>query len=256
MRSLLIVLFLSAVSPAFGQQLCSIQVLYERCMHAERFSTGEKDILIKRVTPIAKRACAAKAFNANIEYFQYLVNHFTPEIDEAALLRIPDSLRLQRAYRKALRQSTTLNTLLDEYAAKVLFKNQPKDSIKNNVLLDFAVKYFSLRKITPEGYYAAKICAGLNDIVATEPKRMPHIEAFCFSMVFLHAQGTEYPLMAEMTKAVRELYTLNLGIDPAERLLRAQGALYILMRNNPVLQAMLKAEYAARAEYLPFVVIP
>ena len=62
--------------------------------------------------------------------------------------------------------------------------------------------------------------------------------------------------MAEMTKAVRELYTLNMGIDMEERLLRAQGALYILMRNNPVLLAMLQAEYAARAEYLPFVWLP
>ena len=256
LRSFLLVLFGLLFARGMGQDLCRVQVLYERSVHVERYVEGETKLLIRRVDSLVGRGCAVQAWNANLGYFQYLASHFTQGIDDARLLLIPDSLRLQRAYRKALRQDSTFDALMEEYNAKALAHSQPKDSISTKVMLDFAVKYFSIRKITPEGHYAVKICAGLNDILKTEPLRRPHLEAFCFSAILKHAHGSTYPLMAEMTKAVRELYTLNMGIDLEERLLRAQGALYILMRNNPVLLAMLQAEYAARAEYLPFVWLP
>lgn len=57
----------------------------------------------------------------------------------------------------------------------------------------------------------------------------------------------------EFVKAIKELYKVNLGIDRNEKLLRAQGAMFLLMRNNENLRMMLKEEYDQQKEYLPFV---
>lgn len=52
---------------------------------------------------------------------------------------------------------------------------------------------------------------------------------------------------------MEELYEINLGIENNDRLLRAQGALYMFMRNNEVLKELLLFEYENKKEYLPFV---
>jgi hypothetical protein len=59
----------------------------------------------------------------------------------------------------------------------------------------------------------------------------------------------------EFVKAIKELYKVNLGIDKNEKLLRAQGAIFLLMRNNENLKKMLKAEYKKQEDYLPFILI-
>jgi hypothetical protein len=60
-------------------------------------------------------------------------------------------------------------------------------------------------------------------------------------------------MYGEFVKAIRELYTLNLGVDTDDRLLRAQGAMFILMKNSEVLQDLLELEYEKRSANLPFV---
>ena len=56
-------------------------------------------------------------------------------------------------------------------------------------------------------------------------------------------------------KGIRELYKINLGVDNNERLLRAQGALFFIIRNNGVVREMLLSEYEKRKEILPFVIV-
>ena len=51
----------------------------------------------------------------------------------------------------------------------------------------------------------------------------------------------------------KELYKINLGIENDDRLLRAQGAMYMFMRNNEILKELLLFEYENKKEYLPFV---
>lgn len=249
-------LCMCTASAAFTQGDCTIQSAYPLFVHGERFAYANDFLLIKRVDSVQTKHCAAAAINANLGYFQFLLNHYTPEIDEQAVLAVEDSVRMQDAFVAALKKADKFDSLMTDYARKVLSQTTTKDSIREKVMLDFAVKYFSIRKITPEGNYAAKVCAGLNDIVATEPVRRPHLEAFCFAAILAHYDGPRYSMLREMMAAVRELYALNFGIDPAERLLRAQGALYLLMRQNPALKAMLWEEYRARAAYLPFVLVP
>ncbi|MBK6525094.1 MAG: hypothetical protein IPG07_05770 [Crocinitomicaceae bacterium] len=57
----------------------------------------------------------------------------------------------------------------------------------------------------------------------------------------------------EFVKAIKELYKVNLGIDREEKLLRAQGAMYLLMRNSENLNKMLASEYESNKDYLPFI---
>jgi hypothetical protein len=57
----------------------------------------------------------------------------------------------------------------------------------------------------------------------------------------------------EFVKAIKELYKVNLGIDKDEKLFRAQGAMFLIMRNNENLIRMLRTEYDRQKEYLPFI---
>lgn len=120
-------------------------------------------------------------------------------------------------------------------------------------LLNVAVKYFSIMRLTDEGYYVGKVCVGLNDIKKTESERKPFTEAFSFSSILKHYQSEEYSMYDEFVKAIKELYKVNLGIDKNEKLLRAQGAIFLLMRNNENLKKMLKSEYEKQKDYLPFI---
>ncbi|MBK9593483.1 MAG: hypothetical protein IPO32_18950 [Crocinitomicaceae bacterium] len=93
----------------------------------------------------------------------------------------------------------------------------------------------------------------MNDIKKTEKERKPFIEAFCFSSILEHYQSEEYSMYDEFVKAIKELYKVNLGIDREEKLLRAQGAMYLLMRNSENLNKMLASEYESNKDYLPFI---
>lgn len=255
-KSLTFLICLICASTAFAQRECTLQSAYPLFVRCERFAYEDGFLLLARVDSVRGKHCAAAAIDANIGYFQYLLSHFSSEVDEQAVLEERDSVRMQAAYIAALRQAGRFDSLMTDYSRKVLSHAAPKDTVREKVMLDIAVKYFSIRKITPDGHYAAKVCAGLNDIVATEPVRRPHVEAFCFAAILAHYEGPRHSMRKEMTDAVRELYAINFGIDPAERLLRAQGALYMLMRQNPALKVMLWEEYRARADYLPFVLVP
>jgi hypothetical protein len=141
---------------------------------------------------------------------------------------------------------------MSDLVAKTIEKSIPKDSISMDKLLNVAVKYFSILKITEDGYYAGKVCTGLNDIKKTEKVRKPQLEAFCFSSIMKYYQGTEFNMYDEFVKSIKELYKINLGVDRSERLLRAQGAMYFLMRNSENLKKMLRSEYELNKVILPF----
>ncbi len=86
-----------------------------------------------------------------------------------------------------------------------------------------------------------------------ENERKPFIEAFCFSSILKHYQSEEFSMYDEFVKSIKELYKVNLATDKDEKLLRAQGAMFILMRNNENLKKMLMKEYEKNKEFLPFI---
>ncbi|MPN29331.1 hypothetical protein SDC9_176784 [bioreactor metagenome] len=108
--------------------------------------------------------------------------------------------------------------------------------------------------ITDEGYYVGKFCSVFNAIEQIEKTRKPFIEAFCFSSIQKHYyKSKNSTIYDEFVKSIKELYTVNLGVSREERLLRAQGAMFLLMKNNDNLKKILIDEYKANIKYLPFI---
>ena len=67
-------------------------------------------------------------------------------------------------------------------------------------------------------------------------------------------QGEQFNMYNELVKGIKELYKINLGTENDDRLLRAQGAMYMFMRNNDNLKELLLVEYEKKKKYLPFVI--
>ena len=69
----------------------------------------------------------------------------------------------------------------------------------------------------------------------------------------IKARSRQVRLYNEFVNGIKALYTLNLGIDANQRLLRAQGAMFMYMRNNEILKKALLATYRKKKDFLPFV---
>ena len=188
-------------------------------------------------------------------FFDYLLTNFSSNSNDKSLLQINDSLSLRKNYFEGLKKDSLFNSTMNELVNKTIDKKIPKDSLNMNQLLNIAVKYFSINKLTKEGDYAGKVCAGFNSIKSTEKIRRPFVEAFCFSSIFNNYISEEFSMYEEFVNAIKELYTINLGVEEEEKLLRAQGAMFLIMKNNNKLRKMLQVEYEKQKEYLPFILI-
>ncbi len=188
-------------------------------------------------------------------FCNYLMLHFSSKENREGLLEIEDNQKIEAVYKKRLAADTLFNTIVEEIYQKSIEKSIPKDTIKQVELLGIAVKFFSISKITPEGTYSVKVCVGINDIKSTELVRKPFIEAFAFSSIINNLRNPAYNLIDSFMKRGKELYEVNLGINENERILRAQGAIYFLMKNEPALRQLLLDEYKRLEYLLPFVLV-
>jgi hypothetical protein len=186
-------------------------------------------------------------------FIDYILTNFSSNENYQNLLELTDSIAIRNKYFKDLRKDSLFNSVMTDLVSKTIDRKIPKDTISMDKLLNVAVKYFSIMRLTDEGHYVGKVCVGLNDIKKTESERKPFIEAFSFSSILKHYQSEEYSMNDEFVKAIKELYKVNLGIDKNEQLLRAQGAMFLIMRNNENLKKMLKSEYEKQKDYLPFI---
>lgn len=191
--------------------------------------------------------------NNNPIFIDYILTNFSSNANYQNLLELTDSIAIRNNYFVDLKKDSLFNFVMTDLVSKTIDKKIPKDTVSMDKLLNVAVKYFSIMRLTDEGYYVGKVCVGLNDIKKTESERKPFTEAFSFSSILKHYQSEEYSMYDEFVKAIKELHKVNLGIDKNEKLLRAQGAIFLLMRNNENLKKMLKSEYEKQKDYLPFI---
>ena len=238
-----------------GQNHCDFTKYYEDFISIDRLTHNEKDFLTKQVVETNKKSCVSELINNNIMFFDYLLTNFSSNSNDKNLLQINDSLSLRKNYFEGLKNDSLFNSIMNELMSKTFDKTISKDSLNMNQLLNIAVKYFSINKLTKEGNYAGKVCAGFNSIGTTEKIRKPFVEAFCFSSIFKHYISEEFSMYEEFVNAIKELYTINLGVEEEEKLLRAQGAMFLIMKNNNKLRKMLQVEYEKQKEYLPFILI-
>lgn len=237
----------------YGQKQCDIKIHYEDFISVQKSIYNEKAYLTKRVIETQKKSCFSDLVNNNPMFIDYLLTNFSSNANYQNLLDLPDSIAIRNRYFNDLKKDSLFNSVMTDLVNKTIDKTTPKDRISMDKLLNVAVKYFSIMRLTDEGHYVGKVCVGLNDIKKTESERKPFIEAFSFSSILKHYQSEEYSMYDEFVKAIKELYKVNLGIDKDEKLLRAQGAMFLLMRNNENLKKMLKNEYEKQKDHLPFV---
>jgi hypothetical protein len=253
-KSILTTIILTQISiNGFGQKQCDIKNHYEDFISIQKSFYNEKAYLIKRVVETKKKSCFSDLVNNNPMFIDYILTNFSSNANYQNLLELTDSIEIRDNYFKYLRQDSLFNSVMTDLVSKTIDRKIPKDTISMDKLLNVAVKYFSIMRLTDEGHYVGKICVGLNDIKKTENERKPFIEAFSFSSILKHYQSEEYSMYNEFVEAIKELYKVNLGIDKDEKLLRAQGAMFLLMRNNENLRKMLKSEYEKQKDYLPFI---
>ena len=238
----------------YGQDTCDITKNYNSFIKVQKYTSGNEDFIVKRIVQVNEKRCYSNLVNKSQHLLSYLLTNFTSNTDYEGLLKLKDSLALNKTYIFHLEKDSLFNSLMIDFSAKTIQNSEPKDTINVDDLLNIAVKYFSIVKLTDDGYYAGKVCAGLNDIKKTETKRKPFVEAFCFSSILKHYQSKEFNMYGEFVKAIDELNKVNLGIDREERLLRAQGAMFLIMRNNENLKRMLLKEYEENKNFLPFVI--
>jgi len=250
--------FILGVSMAFSVQVfsqtnCDIQNHYGDFIKITKKTYNGKEYFNYPVVRVDSRYCFADYVNNNIKYIEYFIESFFPNKKKDDLLKIDDSLTLQSAFNAVMQEDSLFNAVMLELTAKVIDKTIPKDTITMNTLLNIAVKYFYVWKITEDTAYSYKLCSWFNGIRETEPVRKPFIEAFAFFSIFTDYFNPKYNIHNELENAIRELYKMNLGVDKEERLLRARGAVFMYMLHNQKLRDLLLYEYENKKEYLPFV---
>jgi hypothetical protein len=254
MKQLILIsaIFLIYSSNVFSQVNCNIIENYGEFIKVEKINDEGNEFLDEQIVEPDSQKCFWQVVKNQL-YIDYLLKNFSSEKHLNNLLNITDTLTLQNEYIKFLKEDSLFNQVMTDLVAKTIEKRLAKDTITMDKLLDFAVKFFSIIELNEDGYYVGKLCVGLNLISKTEKLRLPHVEAFCFSSIAKNYQSDEFNMYEEFVKAMEELYKINLGIEKNEKLLRAQGAMFFLMRNNDNLRTMLKIEYERNAENLPFI---
>ena len=187
-------------------------------------------------------------------YIGYIFTNFKSENNKGWEL-IEDVGKKETAfnnYRGKFKNDTLfVNTLqrISDNSIKPI-ENKPEYSFEK--VMDVATKFIKIIDINEDDNYVLKICVGVNDLDKTQPKRFPDIEAFCFLTIFNAYVDKEGILKDEIFAEFHKIVPLNMGIDKQERILRAQGALIVLMYQNDKFREVLLKEYESKKELLPF----
>lgn len=237
---------------SFSQTKCEVKEHYGDFIRIRKLSYKDKSYLSKSLIDPKTSKCFGKLLS-NSSYVSYLLYNFSSTANDDALLKTSDSVTLHKEFIQYLKADTLFNKVVADLIAKTVDKTKAKDSVTMDKLLNVAVKFFSIPKINDQGYYVGKVCVGINGLEKTEKIRQPQLEAFCYTSIFNNYDNEEFNMNAEFVKALKELYKVNLGIDNNEKLYRAQGAMFFLMRNNDKLRLMLKSEYEKNKDILPFI---
>ena len=240
---------------AHSQHACDLTDHYADFILVKRHDDGRRKFISQSVIKSQRDGCYSALVNDNTMFIYYLLSAFSFDENNAKLLDITDEKQMLDTYFADLKQDAGFNQIMSDLVYKTVDKSLPKDTITMDALLNVAVKYFCVVRVTDECRYAGKVAVGLNDIKKTLAKRRPFLEAFAWTAILSNSDGTVYHLDDDYKAALKQIEKIDLGINPDDRLLRAQGAMYVLMYNNPNLRAVLRTEFATHQAYLPFVLV-
>lgn len=192
-----------------------------------------------------------------LDYKPYIGYVYTNFIDESNKKgQIIDSKidkeTVFKTYRERLKKDTLFVNPLQRISDNSAKAIQDKPSYDFDKIMDVAVKFIKIIDSDKEGSYVLKVCVGVNDLDKTQTERYADIEAFCFMTILYAYLNEERPLKDEIENEFYKVTDINMGIDKEERILRAQGALIVLMHQNQALKKALIEEYETNKEILPF----
>lgn len=238
----------------FAQSDCNIEDAYQSIFSIEKQQYKEREYFHTTVNTIDTSSCFADLVNNYSMYLDYLLTNFSDLSYREELMAIEDTNKLQREFVRSLQKDSVFNGEMHNLTKRITDKtNFIPDTVSMDEMLNIAVKYFALIDIQEDDAYVGKVCIGINGLDETEEERKPQMEAFAFTAIMNNFQSKEYNMYDEFVKGIRELYKINLGTDTDDRLLRAQGAMYMFMRQNDKLKTLLLQEYKNNQKYLPFI---
>ncbi|EKB04163.1 hypothetical protein HMPREF9711_02015 [Myroides odoratimimus CCUG 3837] len=246
-----VVTLLGGVLTSMGQEILED---YSNFLALEKVKLSSGEIrLYKTIKEVDSTVKGAEYINKHRLFWDYLVVNFSESLEKNTFASNKEITLSQDGFLSMMKADSIFSPLVEKYSSQVIKKNSEKDTISMDEVLNVAVKFFNIDKITPNGEYSARICTGINDIKDTEIKRKPFIEAFAFYAVRKNLRNEKYDVYNYFIDSIKGIYKLNLGIDKEERLLRAQGALFIQMLQSDKLKELLEDEYNLNKEVLPFV---
>ena len=155
-------------------------------------------------------------------------------------------------YRNETKNDTYFVNTLQQISDLSLKSIEEKPVYKFSQILDISTKFIKITGINEKENYSIRVCSGHTSISDTQNERFADIEAFCFVAILKAFAIKDGPLQKEVYKEFEKIVSVSMGIDRNDRLLRAQGALYILMYQNETLQNILKEAYEKDKKILPF----
>lgn len=252
----IIILCLSCIGVINGYAQSPLTLFkdYNNFVEIKRIKLSDKNSrLITKIKEIEPSIKGAEYVNSQPVFWTYLLNNFLQQNSYKVLEEEKDTLVIQREFIKLLERDSLFTPLVMNYDNIMVQGNSHKDTIRITKALNIAVKFFNIDRINKDGSYTVKICVGSNEIENTEKQRYPFVEAFAFDAVMRNNRNEEYDLYAYFIESVKNIYKVNMGIDEKDRLLRAQGALYIQMMQYDKLKQLLEDEYQKNKDILPFV---
>lgn len=186
-------------------------------------------------------------------YMNYLYTNFrSKSIDKYPTItdEISDDEAITR-YRNTIKNDSLFVHTINDISQNV---NQPiaeKPVYTLSETLDIATKFIKIIDVK-ENQYVLKVCVGINDLDQTQSIRNAALEAFCFSAILKNYYNKNNPLREGIIKEFKKIVPLSMGVEKEDQILRAQGALFILMFQNETLKNALLSEYENNKQNLPF----
>jgi len=245
-----------------------ITASYAAVFQLHRVPTPRGDTLLAvSVVPPAPSHRLARFVRDNERWLFYLLEHGRSFELEAVAAGARDSATLQARFAARLVADSTFNSVVLPAAAAYLRRDghrvsgvrslREKQVIPMDHAMRIAVRFFYPYIITPERILT-HVCTVINAVKELGPARNLAFEALAFSAIMGQvSRGDSSRLEADFGPARDLMNQLDSRGAPDDvRLNRAQGVMWGLMSQSPRLREAIAIEFAAKADYLPFILAP
>lgn len=256
------------IAPPDSLSARDITASYAAVFQLHRVPTPRGDTLLAvSVVPPAPSHLLARFIRDNERWLFYLLQHGRSFELEAVASGAGDSATLHARFAARLVADSAFNGIVLPAAAaylrrdghRVLGVRSPleKQVIPMEHAMRIAVRFFYPDIITPE-QILTHVCTVINAVKELGPARNLAFEALAFSAIMRQVRRGDSSLLESDFGPARDLMNRldSRGTPDAVRLNRAQGVMWGLMSQSRRLREVISLEYASKADYLPFILVP